>query len=463
MTRPAPRRRAERPRGKRALPRSGAIPRPRRAAESGRAETITITAAPALVAPDPESTGADRVSGGPRNGTGASGKGRRGRLPLPRRTSRGTGAADGTGDTGRDDNVGGDGSPPVVPLPGTGSLPRPPRALLLVLWWLLLAGALGVLGAAALDIGPALLGGAGAVAVMTLYSWALAARTGGRPLVFALLALVVGAVVLAADRDELRTGAAVMVAALAAVLGVMATVPARRFLVGVRECLVATATAAVGTVAAVGFEPVAAFSRFQYAVTGVALVGGFFLVHRLGAGLHGLGRRGVLVVASGGLTLAVMLLYAELLRRYGTPGFIEGINDGLEWCRDHLYGYPRPIIALLGVPALVWGTHMRARRRQGWWVCAFGVALTAPVACALVNPDVAVGEALATLGYSLVLGLLIGLVIIRVDVLLTGGAPVKLDPSKAGAAARRVVGRRAARDDDESAVRPEPTRTRALL
>ena len=28
--------------------------------------------------------------------------------------------------------------------------------------------------------------------------------------------------------------------------------------------------------------------------------------------------------------------------------------------------------ALVGVPALVWGCHMRARRRQGWWVCAFG-------------------------------------------------------------------------------------------
>ena len=42
----------------------------------------------------------------------------------------------------------------------------------------------------------------------------------------------------------------------------------------------------------------------------------------------------------------------------------------------------------LGVPALVWGTHMRARRRQGWWVCAFGVGATAPIAQLLVDPQV---------------------------------------------------------------------------
>src|SRR3954452_12070226 len=41
------------------------------------------------------------------------------------------------------------------------------------------------------------------------------------------------------------------------------------------------------------------------------------------------------------------------------------------WSRNHLGAFPRPIEAVLGVPALAWGCHMRARRRQGWWLCAF--------------------------------------------------------------------------------------------
>ncbi len=60
-------------------------------------------------------------------------------------------------------------------------------------------------------VGPGWLGGAGAVAVAAAYSWALAARTGGRPVVFGSArprgrrsrSLVI-------DADVLRTGAAVM-------------------------------------------------------------------------------------------------------------------------------------------------------------------------------------------------------------------------------------------------------------
>ena len=336
------------------------------------------------------------------------------------------------------------------------------RRTAIVLWAAAVAVGLVLLGAAALEVGPQVLGRIGSVVVATAYAWALAGRTGGRPVVFSLLTLVAGTAVLVIDRDDLRTGAAVITAALAAVLAVMVTVPARRFFVSVREVLIATVTASVGTVAAVGLEPVAAFARFQYAVTALALIVGFYLVYRLGAGLHGLGKRGILVVGMGFLMLAAMLLYAETIRRYGSPGLISSVNDSLAWARENLNGYPRPIQALLGIPALVWGTHMRARRRQGWWVCAFGIAFTAPVACTLVNPDPAVGLALTSLGYSLVVGLLIGLVLIRVDMLLTG-APVMLDPA-APAPSRRAAGRRAAREgDDAAAVRPEPTRSRPLL
>lgn len=344
---------------------------------------------------------------------------------------------------------------PLEPQPGIAG--RIGLAALTLLWLAVVGAGLAGLAANALDLGPELLGGAGAVAVATAYTWFLAARTGGRPLIFGGLALAVGAAVLALDRDELRSGAAVVTAAIAAVLGVMATVPARRFPQVVRETVVAVVIAAIGTVAALGFEPVVTVSRFQYAVLACSLVCAFFLVYRLGAGLHGLGRRGVIVVVVGGVMLAATLLYAEMIRRYGAPGLVVSLHDGVAWCRDHLGGYPRPIEALLGIPALAWGTHMRARRRQGWWVCAFGVALTAPVASTLLNPDLGILESLVSVGYSLVVGLLIGFVVIRIDLLLTGGRG-------AVAPSGRPAGRRAAREaEDASAVRPEPGRTRALL
>lgn len=317
-----------------------------------------------------------------------------------------------------------------------------------LLWWLALAAGVAALVAGSAGVGPDVVGRAGAVTVAVAYTWALASRTGGRPIVFSVLAAVAGVGCLVWDRDELRTGAAVMMAALAAVLAVMITVPARRFFGAIREALVASAVVCVGAIATVGFEPVAAFTRFQYAAMAVALLAGFLLVYRLGAGLHGLGRRGITVVASGCGVLIVMLLYTELIRRYGTPGLVDGVHSGLSWMRNNLNGYPRPIQALLGIPALVWGTHMRARRREGWWVCAFGVAFTAPAAATLVNPDLTVDSALASLGYSLVVGIIIGFILIRAESIVTGS---------------RTPARRSMASGEIPAVRTEPGRSEPLL
>jgi hypothetical protein len=89
---------------------------------------------------------------------------------------------------------------------------------------------------------------------------------------------------------------------------------------------------------------------------------------------------------------------------------------------------------------------MRARRRQGWWVCAFGVAATTPVANSLVNPAISLQESALSATYGVVVGLLIGLVVIRLDLAFTGSA-----------------GRRGRRAEEATALRPEPTRTRPLL
>lgn len=318
--------------------------------------------------------------------------------------------------------------------------------LLVALWLLVVAGGLAALVCALIPIGPGWLDGAGAVAIVTAYTWGLAARTGGRPVVFGVLALVLGVLVIVLDQDYLRTGAAVMTCVVSAVLGVMATKPAVQFARAARECVVAVLVAGIGAMATIGFDPVVSVVRFEYATLGLALVAAFGVVYRLGAGLHGLGRRGLAVVAIGGAMLAVTLLYAEMLRRYGSQEMVDQLLDGVRWSRDNLGAFPRPIETVLGVPALVWGCHMRARRRQGWWLCAFGAAATASVANALVNPAISLLECGLSVVYGLAVGLVIGYAVIRADLALTGSR---------GQGGRRL--------EEAGAVRPEPPRTAALL
>ena len=297
-----------------------------------------------------------------------------------------------------------------------------------------------------IPIGPDWLPGTGSVIIASTYAWALSARTGGRSVVFGTLALVIGILTLVLDDDSLRTGAAVMTCVVAAVLAVIATVPAVRFVHAVRECVIALLIAGVGALATVGFEPVITVVRFEYATFGLALLGALGVVYRLGAGFHGLGRRGLVIVLVGMVVLAVTLLYAELLRRYGTAGLVESLLDLVRWSRTHLGAFPRPIETVLGIPALAWGCHMRARRRQGWWVCAFGVAATSAVANSLANPTIALRESALSVLYGLVVGLLIALVVIRIDLAFSGSR-----------------GGRSRRAEEAAAVRPEPARTSALL
>lgn len=293
--------------------------------------------------------------------------------------------------------------------------------------------------------GPQVLPKIGSVLVGSAYTWLLAARTGGRPVVFGGLALVLGSLAVALDQPVLLTGAAVTTSAIAATLGVMITVPALTFVRAARETLIALVVAAGGAVAALGFGPTMTLDRFRYAALTVALVCAFVVVYRLGAGLHGLGRRGLFVVLAGGVLLVLVLLYADLLRQYGAG---HPVFTFVDWCRHHIGGFPRPLEAILGVPALAWGTHMRARRRQGWWVTAFGIAATTTVSTSLMNPDLSVTESGISVAYGLLVGLLIGYAVIRVDLAITG------DPA----------GRRTARSGDPAVgVRPEPKRTAPLL
>jgi hypothetical protein len=327
-----------------------------------------------------------------------------------------------------------------------------PAALAIVAWWLWLLGSVTLLALAiaGITVGSfaeeARLAGAGAVGVSAAYTVALATRTGGRPIVFGALVLVIGVLALWTDTDRLRTGAALLTSILAAVLAVMLTAPAVRFWQAVREVLIAVLVAGVGAFASIGFAPVVHPGKFEYLALALSLVVVFVLVYRLGAGFHGLGRRGLTLVLVGGLLLALSLAYAEVLRRYGSPGLVEMLFDGAAWVHETLGAIPRPIVTLLGVPALAWGCHIRARRRQGWWVSAFGVAGTAPIAHALVRPDVPILTVGLQVLYSVLAGLLIGFLVIRADLWFAD-----------------TRGSRARRAEEQTAVRPEPGRARALL
>jgi len=313
-------------------------------------------------------------------------------------------------------------------------------------WLVLVVAGTGLLVAAVIPVGPSWLPGAGAVTIGGTFTAGLAVRDGGRPVIFGLIATALGLVTVLSDYDLLRTGAAVMVAAIAAVLGVMVTVPTKGLLGSAREAVIALVVAGVGGLAAVGFQPALHIDRFEYGVLGLALLGAFGVVYRLGAGLHGLGRRGLLVVAVGVVLLALSLLYAELLRRYGSAQLVDHLVQWVHDSRADLGAFPRPIEAILGVPALVYGCHMRARRRQGWWVCAFGAAATAPTATALANPAITIHAAGLSVLYGLIIGALIGWAVIRLDLLITGKPNAR---------------RRAATRGD--AVRPEPARWSPLL
>lgn len=320
------------------------------------------------------------------------------------------------------------------------------RALTL-LWFVVVLAAVGALVVDLTSVPvPFWVPVAGSVTVTTAYTVALGVRAGGRPLLAGLLALALTALAAISMVPVLLAAAAVSTAAAGAVLGVLATKPAARFREVVREVLVATAVAAVAALAADGYGARVSLERSGYLALALALLTALALVFRLGAGFQGLGTRGAVVVVGGLGLLAVTLAYAEALSRWGSPEMIASIDEAIARVREGAGAVPRPIEFLLGFPALAWGVSTRARRRQGWWACAFGAAGLAGVSTTLISTELDLQEAALGVAYGLVLGLFLGYLVIRVDTFLSG-----------------TRGARARRAEEAAAHRPEPARTAPLL
>jgi len=286
----------------------------------------------------------------------------------------------------------------------------------------------------------------GGAALIVLFAMALTRRCGGRVWLWAVLTAGFAAAVLVAQDRTLFSSAAVLVAILGAVLAVMATRPAETFGQVLREYIVALLVSISAALAVAGLNAPVASDRFNLVVLGVSLLVAIGLVWQLGAGLHGLGRRGFIMIVVGAVLIAGLLVYSRFLREYGSEALVNQIDDTVAWMNDRLGGVPRPVEVLVGFPVLIWGVSTRARRRQGWWMCAFAALGTATVATSLAAPTVQPEYAGWSLLYSAVLGLLFGLLVRRVDILFTGGG-----------------GQRVRRGDDvEEQRRPEPGRTEPL-
>ena len=148
-----------------------------------------------------------------------------------------------------------------------------------------------------------------ATLLAALYATALSVRLGGRPLLPAVLVIAYGAVATATGWQTLLGGAAVGMAVLAASLAIMATVPAPTVRRAVVETVIAAVVATFGGLGCRGFAAGLHQDRFASIVLGLTLLAAFVIVYRLGAGFHGLGRRGYVVA----ITAAVVLVLAPVV------------------------------------------------------------------------------------------------------------------------------------------------------
>ncbi len=272
----------------------------------------------------------------------------------------------------------------------------------------------------------------------------LARRSGGRYILIGLFAGVVLGLVTAYPENWALAGAGVTAAAVHGVLGMTMSRPATG-LRTLRELLVSALIGAAGAVVVTGYDVVLRPFRFRVMVLTLVLLGSFALAWRLGQGARSIGRRGAVLIGGGVLVLALSIAYTQAIRAWGSPGVVASMTDVKDSLDARLGAVPRPIEALVGFPALVWGVAIRSTRRQGWWMCAFGSLGAAGVATSLIQPATPFVESVSATGYGLLIGGLLGLVLVLIDRVLTGR------------------GRRAAAAVVDVLERPEPPRFAPLL
>lgn len=284
---------------------------------------------------------------------------------------------------------------------------RPLIAGTFVLWVLSTLGCVTSI----VDLGaPSWLWRPSAALLLICFSLILTHRVGGHMRIWVSLTALLAVSAAATGLQTLLAGAAGLTAILSAVSAVVVTRPATSVATVLREYVVMLALACSGTAGVAAWNASVDPRAFGLVVMATAVIFAISIVWRLGSGLHGLGRShlGILVVVA---AIAVgLFFYGSFLRASGPPGLQTLIDDSIVWMRQNIGGVPRPYEFLIGFPALIVGTSMRSRYREGWWVCVFAVVGTVIVAVSLIDPQAYPSYFALSTAYSAVLGLAIGLV-----------------------------------------------------
>jgi hypothetical protein len=273
----------------------------------------------------------------------------------------------------------------------------------------------------------------------------LVRRCGGRTIIIGVFAAVALGLAGAYPEPWALAGAAVAAAAGYGLLGMVLTRPAHGLGL-LRELVVSAFLGVMGAFVVSGYDVELRAYRFRILILAVVLLGGLALAWRLGDGARSIGRRGAVLIVFVVVLLVGALAYAQAVRAWGSSDVTRNVTDFRDAVSDLIGASPRPLEALVGFPALVWGVAVRTRRRQGWWMCAFGALGAGGVVSALVDPDVVVHEAMLSTAYDVVVGGAIGLLVVLVDRLVSHGG-----------------GRRADSTTDVDPDRPEPSRFEPLL
>ncbi len=249
-----------------------------------------------------------------------------------------------------------------------------------------------------------------AALLMIVFGVGLIHRGGGHMRIWLPITAVVSVAAVVFEANVLLASAAAVTAVLSAVWAVLVTRPAPSIAGAVREYVLALVVALSGTVAVAAWNAPVNYQRFNLMVITISLGLAIALVWNLGAGLHGLGKQNLAILAGVAGLLLLLLAYSSFVRTHGSQTLVDAFSEMIIWMRQNFEGVPRPVEVFIGFPALIVGVSLRSKRREGWWVQVFAVIGTAVLTTSLVTPGAfPTYIGLSTL-YSAILGLGVGLI-----------------------------------------------------
>jgi hypothetical protein len=310
-------------------------------------------------------------------------------------------------------------TPPEYDIPTRESRIESPRTARLLMGGVFVAWIIGTAAAATAVVAvdtPVDVERPGAALLLIVFSVGLTHRVGGHMRIWTILATLLALAAVASEANLLVAAAAAVSAVLAALWAVVITRPAVTVLQAVREYVLAIVVALSGTIGVAAWNAPVDYQRFNLVVLTVSLGLIITVVWNLGAGLHGLGRQHLAVLAGVAVLILLLLAYSSFVRTHGSQLVTDTIRDLVIWMRTTFRGVPRPVEVFIGFPALIVGVSMRSRNREGWWILVFAVIGTGVLTTSLVSPGAFPSYiGLSTL-YSSILGLVVGLVARRMAI-----------------------------------------------